>query len=190
MTTRIKDHLMGLNPELRAAIGAMLYGFGAGPPSDGVAAGVGSWYLDDLNGDWYHNVGSSQSAQWAPSAPNEGADVDPAGVVPVLIPILLASGADANVDVALQRKTRIVDAVFVLKGAGTTGSDIQVQNVTTAISDLIDVASGGDEAVFRPSTMADDQQEVAAGANLRVAYSSTSADFPGAEGYVLGYAVA
>ena len=90
----------------------------------------------------------------------------------------------------LTEKTRIMDVVVILKGAGTTGSDVQVQNVTTAITDLIDVSSGSDEDVFRPASIDDAQQEVAAGAKLRVAYTSTSGDFPGAEVYVSGMKVA
>lgn len=118
------------------------------------------------------------------------ADVNVDGGIPVMHRILLASGADANVDVALNDKTRIVDVVVILKGAGTVGSDVQVQNVTTAITDLIDVSGGGDQAVFRAGTINDAQHEVAAAANLRVAYSSTGADFPGAEVYVSGMKVA
>lgn len=120
----------------------------------------------------------------------EVADANVVGGLLVMHRILLASGADANVDVALTEKTRIVDVLVVLKGAGTTGSDVQVQNVTTAITDLIDVSAGADKAAFRPGTIDDAQQEIAAAANLRVAYSSTSADFPGAEVYVTGMKVA
>ncbi len=120
----------------------------------------------------------------------EVADGNVVGGLLVMHRILLASGADADVDVALAEKTRIVDVIVVLKGAGTTGSDVQVQNVTTAITDLIDVSSGSDEDVFRPASIDDAQQEIAAAANLRVAYSSTSADFPGAEVYVTGMKVA
>ncbi|KKL16339.1 hypothetical protein LCGC14_2496590 [marine sediment metagenome] len=118
------------------------------------------------------------------------ADVNVAGGLMVVHRVLLPSGADANVDVALTEKTRILDVVVILKGAGTTGSDVQVQNVTTAITDLMDVAAGADKAVFRPGTIDDAQQEVAAAANLRVAYTSTSGDFPGAEVYVTGMKVA
>ncbi len=118
------------------------------------------------------------------------ADVNVVGGLLVAHRILLASGADADVDVLLTHKTRVVDVVIVLKGAGTTGADVQVQNVTTAITDLIDVSSGSDEDVFRPASIDDAQQEIAAAANLRVAYSSTGADFPGAEVTVIGYRVA
>lgn len=118
------------------------------------------------------------------------ADANVIGGLMVIHRILLASGADADVDVLLTHKTRIVDAVFTLNGAGTTGSDIQVFNVTTAISDLLDVSSGSDNDVFRPGNMDSAQVEIAAAANLRVSYSSTSADFPGAEGYIIGMRVA
>jgi len=117
-------------------------------------------------------------------------DANVIGGLMVVHRIALASGADADVDVALTHKTRIIDAVFTLKGAGTTGSIITVKNVTTAMSDVIDVAAGGNNGVFRPSTMDDAQIEIAAAANLRVSYASTSADFPGAEGYIIGMRVA
>lgn len=118
------------------------------------------------------------------------ADVNVIGGLLVVHRILLASGADADVDVALTHKTRIIDAVFTLKGAGTAGSTIGIENVTTAMSDVIDVSSGSDLDVFRPSSMDDAQVEIAAGANLRVAYASSGADFPGAEGYIIGMRVA
>ncbi len=120
----------------------------------------------------------------------EVANVNVVGGLLVVHRVLLASGADANVDVTLTEATRVIDVVVVLVGAGTTGSDVQVQNVTTAITDLIDVSSGSDEDVFRAASIDNAQQEVAAAANLRVAYSSTGADFPGAEVYVVGMKVA
>ena len=118
------------------------------------------------------------------------ADANVIGGLMVVHRILLASGADADVDVLLTHKTRIIDAVFTLKAAGTAGSTIGIENVTTAISDVIDVSSGADLDVFRPITMDDAQIEIAAATNLRIAYASSGADFPGAEGYIIGMRVA
>ena len=118
------------------------------------------------------------------------ADANTVGAIPVVHRILLPSGADGNVDVALADKFRFMDMVVVLLGAGTTGSDVQAQNVTTAITDLIDASSGSDTDVFRPGQIDNAQQEIAAAANLRIAYSSTGGDFPGAEVYVTGLLVA
>jgi hypothetical protein len=97
----------------------------------------------------------------------------------------LPSGADGSVTQTLAIGAEIYDAVIVLKGAGTAGSDVQVQHgASTAISDLVDVSAGSDTDVFRVSTIDDAEHVLAAGTVLRVAYSSTGGDFPGAEVYV------
>ncbi len=98
--------------------------------------------------------------------------------------VLLASGANADVDVTLTHKSRVIHAWLVMKGAGTTGSIVTVKNVTTAITEAIDVAAASDKDE-RPFLSIDDaQHEIAAAANLRVSFASTGGDFPGAEVYV------
>jgi hypothetical protein len=118
------------------------------------------------------------------------ADDNVVGGIPVVHRILLASGANANYDVALTHKTRIIDFWIVLKGAGTAGSAVTVQNVTTTIGAVADPAAGGDKAIFRAAEIDDAQQEIAAGANLRAVVASSGGDFPGAELYVMGLRVA
>jgi hypothetical protein len=100
------------------------------------------------------------------------------------------SGANGNVDVALTHKTRVTKAWFVMKGAGTAGCTLQVQNVTTAITEAFDCAASVDKAVNNFATIDDAQHEIAAGANLRVVKASTGGNFPGAELYVEGLRVA
>lgn len=112
------------------------------------------------------------------------ANVNVIGGVPLVHRILLASGANADVDVALTHKSRFIGVKVVLKGAGTAGSVVTVKNVTTAITNAIDVSGGADKAVFNEGTIDDAQHEIAAAANLRVTYASTGGDFPGAEVYV------
>ena len=118
------------------------------------------------------------------------ADANVIGAVPLIHRVLLASGADADVDVLLTHKTRIIRAWCILKGAGTTGSIITIKNVTTAITEALDLAAVGDKDETPFATYDDAQHEIAAAANLRVSYASTSADFPGAEVYVEGLRVA
>jgi hypothetical protein len=98
--------------------------------------------------------------------------------------ISLPSGANANTDVTLDHKERVLDATIVLSGAGTTGSTVTIQNAANAISDVIDVASGGDRDAFRPGEINDANHEINAAGTLRVATASTGGDFPGAECYV------
>lgn len=112
------------------------------------------------------------------------------GGVPVVHRILVASGADGDVDVVLTHKTRVIEAWAVLKGAGTTGSLITVKSGANAISDAIDVASGGDRDVFRAGEINDANHEIAAAGTLRVSKASTGGDFPGAEVYVMGLRIA
>lgn len=118
------------------------------------------------------------------------ADGNVIGVVPVLHRQVIASGANGNVDVALTYKTRVIKAWFLMKGAGTTGCTLQLQNVTTAITEAFDCAAKLDKAVCDWATIDDAQHEIAAGANLRIVKASTGGNFPGAEVYVLGLPVA
>lgn len=118
------------------------------------------------------------------------ADDNVVGGIPVVHRILLASGADANYDVALTHKTRVIDFWIVLKGAGTAGSAVTVQNVTTTIGAVADPSGGSDKDIFRAAAIDDAQQEIAASANLRAVVASTGGDFPGAELYVMGLRVA
>jgi len=105
--------------------------------------------------------------------------------IPDVYKFTLSSGADGSATQTLVVGAEVYDAVVILKGAGTAGSDVQVQHgASTAISDLIDVSAGADKALFRASTIDDAEQSQAAGTVLRVAYSSTGGDFPGAEVYV------
>ena len=103
--------------------------------------------------------------------------------------VLLASGADQDIDVALTHKFRVVDVTVVLKGAGTTGCLVTAKNVTTAITDAINVAAGSDTDKFSAGQIDDAAHEIADGANLRISAVSTGADFPGAEVTVWGYRV-
>ena len=116
-----------------------------------------------------------------------GATVDEAGFV---YHIVAPSGADADTDLTIDEKLLVVDAWAVMSGAPTAGSDITVQNGASAISDTIDVSGGSDKSVFRATTIDDAQNEIAVAGTLRVATTSTGADFPGADVFVLGIKIA
>jgi hypothetical protein len=112
------------------------------------------------------------------------ADANVIGAIPVIHRVAVASGANGNVDVALTHKSRVIKAWFVMKGAGTAGCTLQIQNVTTAISEAFDCSASPDKGVNYFATIDDAQHEIAAGANLRVVKASSGGDFPGAEVYV------
>lgn len=104
--------------------------------------------------------------------------------------INVPSGANADVDVVLDHKIRVLDVTVVLTGAGTAGSLVTVKNTADAITNAMDVSAGGDKAVFRPTTIDDAFHEIAAAGTLRVSKASTGADFPGAKVYVFAVRVA
>lgn len=118
------------------------------------------------------------------------ADDNVIGGVPVIHRINLASGADADTDVTLTHKTRVLDASVALLGAGTTGSIVTVKNSATAITDAIDVSSAADHDVVRAGQIIDAAQEIAASGTLRISHASTGGDFPGANVIVTGVRVA
>lgn len=106
------------------------------------------------------------------------------GGVPLVFRHTLTSGADGDQDITVTPKIRVIDALIVLKGAGTAGSMVTVKNGATAISDAVDVSAGTDKKIFRITEIDDAQQEIAAGGTLRISKASTGGDFPGAEVYV------
>lgn len=120
----------------------------------------------------------------------EVADDNVIGGIPVIFRILLGSGANANHDVTVTNKVRVIDAWNAMKGAGTAGSTVTVQNNTNAISDAMDCSSAGDKDVVRAGEIDDAYHEIAAGGTLRVATASSGGDFPGAECYVMALRVA
>ena len=112
------------------------------------------------------------------------ADANVIGALPLIHRKTMASGADANVDIALTYKSRVIRAWFVMKGAGTTGCTLQLKNVTTAITEAYNCASSSDKDLCAWASIDDAQQEITAGTNLRISSHSTGGDFPGAEVYV------
>lgn len=118
------------------------------------------------------------------------ADDNVLGGIPLIHRIAIASGANANYDVAVTNKSRVIDAWVVMNGAGTAGCTFAVQNVTDPITDSVDLSSAGDTDVLRAGEIDNDYHEIAAGANLRGVIASSGGDFPGAELYVMTIQVA
>jgi hypothetical protein len=112
------------------------------------------------------------------------------GGLPVVHRITMPSGANANTNVTLTHKTRVLDAWWVLAGAGTGGSSVVLSNTANVIVTSINVASGGDKDLFRAAAIDDTYHTIDAGGVLRATHASSSGDFPGAECYVLGIRVA
>lgn len=110
------------------------------------------------------------------------------GGIPVLHRIDISAGANADVDVTLTHKTRIVDAWLVLRGAGVASETFQVKNATNAITNAM-AASGSDQALVRAASIDDAYHEIAAGGTLRVTGAS-GASMPNATIYVVGVRVA
>lgn len=116
------------------------------------------------------------------------ANVNVVGGVAVLHRIDLAAGANADTDVVLTHKTRIIDAHVILRGAGVASCVLTLKNGSSAISSAM-AASGSDQAVVRTASIDDAAYEIAAGGTLRCS-SSGGASQPACTVYVLGVRVA
>lgn len=112
------------------------------------------------------------------------------GAVPVIHVFTVDGGANDTQAITLTHKTRIIDFLVVLGGAGTGSGTVTLSNAGTAISNAIDISAGGDEDVFRPAEMDDAQDEVAAAAALEVVTASAGGDTPPMIVYVTGIRVA
>lgn len=117
-----------------------------------------------------------------------GANANVIGAIPVVHRINIAAGANADTDVVLTHKTRVIDAWLVLTGAGVTSATLQVKNGANAITNAM-AASGSDKALVRTAEVDDAQHEIAAGGTLRVT-GAGGATQPAATVYVLGLRVA
>lgn len=156
-----------------------------------------TWSIGATNGTT-GTIGRSGQALGLPGTVNATGVLSPPtvadgavqGGVPLEFRLTLTSGANGDQDITVTPKVRVIDAIIVLKGAGTAGSTVTVKNGATAISNAVDVSAGSDKALFRISSIDDAQQEIAAGGTLRLSKASTGADFPGAEVYVRALHVA
>lgn len=116
------------------------------------------------------------------------ADNNAIGGVLVLHIVQMAAAALANNDITLTHKERVIDAWFVLGGAGVGSTTITIKNNTSAITDAMD-ASGSDKAIVRATTIDEANHEIAAGGTLRT-QTETGATQPKATAYILCVRVA
>lgn len=116
------------------------------------------------------------------------ANANAIGGLIVLHRIDITAGALGNTDVTVERKTRVVDAWLVLRGAGVASTTLQVFNGSNAITNAM-AASGSDTAIVRAASLDDAHWEIAASGTLRVT-SASGATQPDATVYVMGVLVA
>lgn len=121
------------------------------------------------------------------------ADQNTEGGIPIVYRVKTAGGATANIDISIDNKVRVIDAVAVLAGAGTTSDTIQIINGTNNsnnITDAMDI-SGSDTDVVRAGQIDDSQHEVLAGGIIRVReVDGGGSDSPAADVYVYALRVA
>ncbi len=111
------------------------------------------------------------------------ADANTTGCPDVIHRFDIAAGALAAKDIVLARKERVIDAWFVLQGAGVATTTFTIETgAGVAISDPM-AASGADKALVRCATLDDAQWEIALGGTLR-AESKTGATQPAATVFV------
>lgn len=106
------------------------------------------------------------------------ADQNTSGGILLVHRVDVAGGTGDDIDVTLTHKTRVIDAHVVLGGAGTAGGTVTVKNGSDAITDAIDVSSGGNKDIVRAGEIDDSKQDIDAGGTLRVTFASDSDDFP------------
>jgi len=108
------------------------------------------------------------------------------GAIPVLHRVTVVAGANANTDVTLTHKTRIID-VWVRPSTSVTSATLQVKNVTNAVTDAMVAAVAN--TVVRCASIDPTYQDIAAGTVLRVT-GAGGATQPDADVYILGLRVA
>lgn len=116
------------------------------------------------------------------------ANANTTGGIPVLHRVNVAAGANADINVVLDHKTRVIDAWVVLTGAGVALATMTVKNGANAITNAMDV-SGADKAIVRAAEIDDARHEIAAAGQLRVT-GAGGATMPDCIVYVLGVLVA
>lgn len=100
------------------------------------------------------------------------------GGIPVIHMHVIDGGANDSQDITVTYATQVIDFHCVLGAAGTAGSAVTLNNSGTAITNTIDLESGGNEDVFRAAEIDDAQDALAAAGTLRVVTASTGGDCP------------
>jgi len=96
--------------------------------------------------------------------------------------------ATSDIDVVLQKKTRVIDVLVVKTGANGGGANsVQIKNGANAISNAIST-NINDTTIARATSIDDAQHEIAAGGTLRCAVVKAAGN-SACEVYVLGILV-
>ena len=106
------------------------------------------------------------------------AESDVIGGMDLVYMVPVTAGANADIDITVTHKIRVLDATVLLRGAGVTSAVFTVKNTANAITDGM-AASGSDKAIVRAATIDDAYYEIAAGGKLRVT-GSGGASMPNA----------
>jgi len=99
------------------------------------------------------------------------AESDVIGGIAEIFMIPITAGANADTDVTVTHKIRVLDAYLILRGAGVESATLQVKNTANAITDAM-AASGSDKAIVRAASIDDAYYTIAAGGKLRVTGAS------------------
>ena len=114
----------------------------------------------------------------------------PIGSIPILFRERSPGGATNDVDILMTHKVEVIDAWTVNVDGGTTGDTITVQNVTTDITNAIDVNAIGFTQV-RSNFITTSTSVISAGTNLRIRQvDGAGGDSPRVDVYVLAIRVA
>lgn len=116
----------------------------------------------------------------------EVADVNTSPGIVVAHRTTVPSGANADTDITIDDKIRVIMCYAIMSGAGTAGATLTLKNGSNAISNAADVSGASDTAVVQITTLDDDYVDIADGGTLRWTSASSGADFAGAECYVIG----
>jgi hypothetical protein len=116
------------------------------------------------------------------------ANATAAAGLPLIRRFRIAPGANGNTDITLLRKERLIDAWLVLIGNGVAGATLALRSGGAAIA-TVDLSARLANDIVRLSTLDLGQQDIGAGARLRVNKTSTGGDFGGCEVYVMTMAV-
>ena len=116
------------------------------------------------------------------------ADSNVIGGIPVIHRLTVAAGANANYDITLTHKERVIDAWIVLTGTGVASAIVTIKNTANAITNGMAV-SGADTTITRAETIDDTYHEIGAAGTLRISTSGGSTS-PAFVCYVLTVRVA
>jgi len=99
------------------------------------------------------------------------AESDVIGGIAEVFMIPITAGANADTDVTVTHKIRVLDAQLLLRGAGVASATLQVKSTANAITDAM-AASGSDKAIVRAASIDDAYYDIPAGGKLRVTGAS------------------